>query len=285
MASKYSIIQYVPNPIADERINIGVLAFDDHRTLVYFLRNWDRVRRFGMEDIGFLKDFAARTSEVAESGLLFPGDENNEIPKHERLLRVSQSWMNSIQFTEPRASLKDLDRVLEDAIKKFLIEPSFDKPRVRDRQAAARLTVSEVRQAVTELLGKQHRDLVKTRCPIPGTRKGRELDVAVANGHPYLAAQGISFEVASPENVLDALAWTISDIKDNNPDFPLAIVVLPPTPQVIQQDKSIEKTYRETIKTYEDLGAEVRSENDIGFWTSNILVKQEELMDRINFLQ
>jgi Protein of unknown function (DUF3037) len=28
MASRYSIIQYVPNPIADERINIGVLAFE-----------------------------------------------------------------------------------------------------------------------------------------------------------------------------------------------------------------------------------------------------------------
>jgi hypothetical protein len=174
---------------------------------------------------------------------------------------------------------------LEDAIKKFLIEPSSERAKSRDRQAAARLTVSEVRQAVTELLGKQHRDMVKPRCPIPGTRKGHELDVAVANGHPYLAAQGISFEVAPPENVLDALAWTISDIKGNNPDFPLAVVVLPPTPHVLQQDKSIEKTHRETIKTYKDLGAEVRAENDIGFWTSNILAQQQELMDRVYLFQ
>ncbi|MGL4618228.1 MAG: DUF3037 domain-containing protein [Chroococcidiopsis sp.] len=29
MASRYSIVQYVPNPITDERINIGVVAFDD----------------------------------------------------------------------------------------------------------------------------------------------------------------------------------------------------------------------------------------------------------------
>ncbi|MBD2294685.1 DUF3037 domain-containing protein [Anabaena sphaerica FACHB-251] len=28
MASKYSVIQYVPDPIADQRINIGVIAFD-----------------------------------------------------------------------------------------------------------------------------------------------------------------------------------------------------------------------------------------------------------------
>jgi hypothetical protein len=121
-----------------------VLAFDEQQTLVYFLRNWDRVRRFGMEDIGFLRDFAARTREAAKSGLLFPGDENNEIPKHERLLRVSQSWMNSIQFTELRASLKDLDRVLKDAIKTFLIEPVLDKPKHLNRQEAARKTISSV---------------------------------------------------------------------------------------------------------------------------------------------
>jgi len=51
MVSRYSIVQYVPNPIADQRINIGVLAFDDNRVCVRFLSNWERVKRFGMEDI------------------------------------------------------------------------------------------------------------------------------------------------------------------------------------------------------------------------------------------
>ena len=47
MPSRYSIIQYVPNPIADERIHIGVLAFDENLVKVSFLKNWQRVKDFG----------------------------------------------------------------------------------------------------------------------------------------------------------------------------------------------------------------------------------------------
>lgn len=119
MPSTYSIIQYVPNPLADERINIGVLAFDNREVRVYFVRNWERVRYFSGQNTSSIKDFAARMRKSAKSGLLFPGDENNELSKSERLERVAKSWMNSIQFTEPRGSLKDLERVFEDAIKSF----------------------------------------------------------------------------------------------------------------------------------------------------------------------
>ena len=55
MVSRYSIIQYVPNPIADERINIGVVAFNEDAVRTHFLSNWERVRYFGMEDTEFLK--------------------------------------------------------------------------------------------------------------------------------------------------------------------------------------------------------------------------------------
>ncbi|MEM9544071.1 MAG: DUF3037 domain-containing protein [Cyanobacteria bacterium P01_E01_bin.42] len=75
MASRYSIIQYVPDPIAEERINIGVLVFDRQNVKVHFLSNWKRVRYFGrQEDIRTLKSFAERMQKSAEQGLLFPGD-------------------------------------------------------------------------------------------------------------------------------------------------------------------------------------------------------------------
>ena len=127
MVSRYSIIQYVPNPIADERINIGVLAFDDRSTSVRFLSNWERVRHFGMEDIYFLKDFASRMESVAADGLLFPGDSENGTPKHERLLKVAQSWFNSIQLTEPRGSLEDVETLLENTVAIYLVEASLEK--------------------------------------------------------------------------------------------------------------------------------------------------------------
>jgi hypothetical protein len=52
MTSWYSVIQYVPDPIAGELINIGLLVSDEQEVQVHFLQNWERVRCFGMsEDI------------------------------------------------------------------------------------------------------------------------------------------------------------------------------------------------------------------------------------------
>jgi hypothetical protein len=123
MASYYSIIQYVPNPIANERINIGVLIFDDKEIKVKFLKNWNRVKNFCMGDITFLRDFESQMQEAVSQGLLFPGDPLLDQPRQDRLQRVSESWMNSVQFTEPNFSLKPVDKLLEDSIKKYLIEP------------------------------------------------------------------------------------------------------------------------------------------------------------------
>jgi Protein of unknown function (DUF3037) len=124
MASRYSVIQYVPNPIADERINIGVLVFDEQDVRVRFLQNWERVRNFGMsEDIDLLKNFAHEMQEVTKKGLLFPGDYPSDLPAHERLMKVAYGWMNGIQVTEPLGSLASVDQLLEDMTQTYLLEP------------------------------------------------------------------------------------------------------------------------------------------------------------------
>ena len=123
MTSYYSIIQYVPNPVANERINIGVIIFDDKEIKVKFLKNWNRVKNFCMGDITFLRDFESQIQKAVSQGLLFPGDSLLDQPRQEQLQRVSENWMNSVQFTEPNFSLKSVDKLLEDSIKKYLIEP------------------------------------------------------------------------------------------------------------------------------------------------------------------
>ena len=45
MTSYYSVVQYVPNPMSGERVNVGVIAFDGHAVRTRFLRNWTRARR------------------------------------------------------------------------------------------------------------------------------------------------------------------------------------------------------------------------------------------------
>jgi hypothetical protein len=80
MASRYSVIHYVPNLIADERINIGVIAFNNNVVRIRFVKNSQRVRHFGMEEIDFLKDFAHRMENGAKEGLIFAPDKPDEVP-------------------------------------------------------------------------------------------------------------------------------------------------------------------------------------------------------------
>ena len=58
MPSNYAIVQYRPDPASDERLNIGVIAWDADGAHAVFVDTWERVRSFGGCDIGFLREFA-----------------------------------------------------------------------------------------------------------------------------------------------------------------------------------------------------------------------------------
>ncbi|HAG84064.1 MAG TPA: DUF3037 domain-containing protein [Cyanobacteria bacterium UBA12227] len=270
MASKYSIVQYVPNPIADERINIGVVAFDDNRVCVRFLTNWDRVSKFGGEDINFLKDFARRMNEASELGLLVPGEQSDDTPKHERLRKIARGWINSIQFTEPRDSLDNVDSLVADIAQTCLVEPTTQKPKVRDRKAAARVAISAIRKVIKRDFPDEAKDLLKTNYQIQGSRTQHEFDVVVSNGKPYFAAHGISFEVQVPQTLQDSVSWRISDVKKYDPNFPIAIILLPPRSDNSDREQ-LDHIYQQNTTTYRELGASVITEHEVERWVSERL--------------
>lgn len=267
MASRYSVIQYVPNPISDEKINLGVLVFDENDVRVHFLGSWKRIRCFAAtEEINFLKNFTYNMQKAVKSGLLFPGDSKSDIPNHERLLKASLNWQNSIQLTHPRGSLSDIDKLLEEMVSIYLLEPPEKVNRLRDRQAAAQITTSSIRDVFKKKYGKDKaQDFVKTSFPLTGGHKQHKFDVAIANGNPYLAAHGISFEVHTPETTQDSVAFMIVDVKSKLPDFPLAVVALPPTRKSPDFNR-LKSSYDRMTSTYKDLGAMVVSEDNIEPW-------------------
>ncbi|BBC24870.1 DUF3037 domain-containing protein [Pseudanabaena sp. ABRG5-3] len=276
MASRYSVIQYVPNPIADERINIGVLVFDEKIVKVHFLRSWERVKCFGKEDIKFLRDFADRMKRASKKGLLFPNDDpNNEQSRVDRLRKVSRGWINSIQFTEPRGSLENVDSLFEDTINTYLVDEIPTEQNVRDRQSAKRIVTSSVKNRLKKRFGKEDADKLFKKdgsAIIKGVSDSHNFDVAVANGHPYLAAHGVSFEIRTHKETLDALSWWIKDVKELDSSFPLAIVALPPKPEFPDYSRLFD-TYNHTKETYTNLGASVLGEEDLPDWTDHILEK------------
>jgi hypothetical protein len=270
MASQYSVIQYVPNPIADERVNIGVLAFNEQVVRVHFLHNWNRVRKFGNEDIGFLREFAEQMEESAARGLLFPGDRPGDIPKHERLIKVARGWINSIQFTEPCGSRADVDSLLEDAATTYLVDTLPEKPSLRDRQAASKIANVTVKTVLKARKGEQASDYFKTS--LAGKHEDHKLDAVVANGRPYLAVHGLSFEVHPPKNVLIALTWAIIDVKNSLGDLPFGVLTLLPKPES-KDFSELMSSYDHAVAKYIDWGAVILQEDELERWTNQTLVQ------------
>jgi len=275
MASKYSVIQYVPDPIADERINIGVLAFDDNSVRVQFLKHWERVRCFSKTDPSFLHDFAKEMQVCAESGLLFPSDRaSKDIPPHERLEKFALERMNSIQFTEPRTSLRTVDALINNIASKFLMNEAKHKSNVRDRQKAAQVTTSTIKDVFNDYFGqtdKKWKDYLKHT--LQGQKGKQEFDVVVANGTPYLAAHGLSFEVQVQQNLLESLYWRVDDIKKEMPDFPIAVIALPP-----KQDSNnrlehsrLENLYEKMTEVLRGMHTPVLNESEVEPWARQIL--------------
>ena len=58
--SSYTVIQYHPDPLAQECLNIGVIAYGGGEIRSHFISDWRRVRQFGGET---LNDVMAQIEE------------------------------------------------------------------------------------------------------------------------------------------------------------------------------------------------------------------------------
>jgi hypothetical protein len=107
MLSFYSVVQYVPDVLADERINVGVVAWGDGRVRVRWLRDWERVRLFAGHDVSNLaRDLAREGAGWTE----------------EQVVRQAGRSGSVVQFTGPRPSIRNPDQVLVVMAKLFLRE-------------------------------------------------------------------------------------------------------------------------------------------------------------------
>ena len=147
MATYYALVQCVPDPFADERINISVVVWGDGRIRCRFTKDWQRVRRFGAPDVTTLRDFAQRL-QYASYGVQplagIPGPERFDEAALEDAIR---GWAGVIQFSKPRASLRDLDAVLEDVAHRALRGAGTGRRR-RGRNSVAAMVQREVQRAV-----------------------------------------------------------------------------------------------------------------------------------------
>lgn len=261
MPSYYTIAEFVPDPVRGERINVGVIVFGDGLIRSRFLTNWSRVQAFaGDHHISFLKDFAERVQDWAPQQPRL-----GQVPiTDEQLREMTASWMNSIQLTEPRASLLSPDDLLRDAVARFL-PPVQRRARARDKRAAATLAYQSLAGALIERGIEEPDEVLSRNRQVPGEIESHSFDVVLANGSEAAAIQGLSFEGSLNAELgkqIEAIAYELRDVRDCNVSLPLSVVALPPRSR---SSRSLERAN----KIFRAVGAQLILEPDVNDWASD----------------
>lgn len=265
MTSKYTVVQYVPNPTADERMNFGVIAWDRERARSRFVTDWRRLRFFGGENIKFLREFAERIDDLTAAQLPLPNVFPEDTLDSERLQKFIGTWSHSIQFTQARGSLKNADALLDEAASTFLRPIAVRHTRGHDRRAAARDAYQGVFKVIHRRLPNKAQELVRQKEIVQGKYDKHKVDVALLNGRLYGAVQALSFEIHDSELLdreIDSTAWSIDDMRKRFRRMPIAVYVLRPRTNEGAQKYAGAKTM------FREIGASViENRGDMETWT------------------
>lgn len=135
MECEFSLVRYVPDPVKNEFVNIGVLlraAASPAAPVVRFTKDWARVRCVDPDaDIEMLE---AMESEMRQR---LAGNETDAVPL---MKTIEDSFSHQLQMTEPKACLAENMAAEMDQLMQLYIEPRRQKtrPALSGRQAIAR---------------------------------------------------------------------------------------------------------------------------------------------------
>ncbi len=260
------VVQYVPDAVVNERINVGVIILHDGRARSLFLENWARVKHFASANVSFLKDIQRESQSWDEA----------------TVRRLAEQWTGSVQFTQPRFTLLPPGEALIDSARRYLSDRTSPEQKYRRKTNAVRIVRSRVKEKLTERLGALGRALMKdSSYELKGEHLAYEFDVSVGNGVPYFAAQGLSFEVPVNrrlEKEVSSTAWLINDVLRRTPDLPIGVAVLSPR---LESGREWDN-FQDASAMFEALGARVVKERDVSEWAEEMIdaLPQEILRPR-----
>ena len=117
MISKFSVLQFAPDLIADEKVNVGILCWQKNRIILRVLKDWRRVRSFAGNDAActYIEKLLVGLEEGIAK-IIKPGRE-------EFLIRYLGQWVDSLTLTTPRASTLGVVELADQMAKLMLKEP------------------------------------------------------------------------------------------------------------------------------------------------------------------
>ena len=178
MISYYSIVQYVPDIVRGESINVGVVTFGSSEAYVrsVFVDPSPRSRAFGLN--------ASTINAIAGKFLRF---------KSKDLLEASKSWFNSIRVTEPRASTKDSANLLLSVVKNFLPDERMALPSRMTRDEMLSIAVSSLKKSVGRTVSRAAAKMISSNASsgVEGGRDSHLFDVGLSNGRPLFGSEPV----------------------------------------------------------------------------------------------
>ena len=167
MASFYSILQFVPDPVKDERVNVGVFAFDQSRARFVVTDDWSHVRCMAdSQSVAVIKDAVRELRHWTE----------------DQIRKFAEDPFGSFHLTLPSASILAPEELLVFISKRVL-------PTQATKQTGYRVksqVVSDVRRQFKDglkdkfgpggaaLLRDRDRLIFSTKVPVKPRRGGRE---------------------------------------------------------------------------------------------------------------
>ena len=253
MASYFSVIQYVANPVADERVNIGLIVYDDAgRWALRHLDGWSRVERFtGLPGKNFQRHIEAVTAllETASS-------------PQSAIEDALATWTHSVQLTLPRASLRPLDDVLETTAGAVLTDETRASRRAGRPTLARAAHGSMVRALTRAKLGSVIDDVLEPRSKVQGAVEAHDVDLTLHNGKVLAAVRVLSFPAKRTTyieyEVSDAV-WAVEDLRRSSDKPTVAVLVGPP-------EDADRPDYQRAQRVLRDLEAELVYPDRVEQW-------------------
>jgi len=284
MGAKYAVIRYLPDPVAGECINVGVIVVGQGKTLIRFLTDWTRVQCFTNKDLQFLKDLEARLHNDAQISEHLPDLASGSRLDEEKLARMARCWHHSIQASPLAGSTLGPEDLMEQIAQRFLKQAIVRRAveENRNRTFATNLIEAPVILALTELLGPEAPKQLLDKSPVIRGRDFSDNTLGFAvqqKGNIYLGGEGISFSIKTHNHALQnlkAVKYAVSDIKKLRPMLPIGIVMLGPEISHFPNREAfikLNRQYEAGIEELKQRGAVILSESNAKDWAMSSVTR------------
>lgn len=269
--SLFSVLQYVPDVTADERINIGVVTIGRETYHVSILDDWQRVRNFGSEvDLSEIRAFAHRLRRDAQDGVtgqvaMIPPSDRGVLTMDD--LEQMLDWAGSLQFTEPMPILLPAEQALEVLAPRYLITRPAAPERGRHKRVVARQALRAIRLGLERRLGDlDRRDVSVRREEVVGRLFTTPIDIVIRNGGHYGMVEAVSFELESTgemQRQIRAVLFALDDVVRGKRYADAHLVITAGYPPQPERRPEIDALIEQTERSSRDIGVALVDVDDL----------------------